>query len=103
MAIHMKTHNAAFLVLGCLSLLLEGVGSVLLASARSSADDALALGILLTIVGALAMAVGASFLAAGKGRSLLFGLLGLLSPLGLLFLCVLEDRSSGQAAAGVST
>jgi len=102
MAIHMKTHNAAFLVLGCLSLLLQGIGSALI-QVRSSGNTACGLGIFVIILGALAMAIGASFLAAGKGRSLRFGLLGLLSPLGLLFLCVLEDRSSGQAAAGVST
>ena len=96
-AIHMKTHNWAFIVLGCLGLLLQGIGSALAGVGRK--DEEVALSVLIIVLGGLAMGIGASFLAAGKGRSLWFGLLGVISPLGLLFLCVLEDRSLKQGAA----
>lgn len=98
MAIHMKMHNAAFIVLGCLGLLLQGVGSALF-QVRSRSDTAIALGVLVSLLGAIAIGVGGCFLAVGRGRSLWFGLLGVISPLGLLFLCVLEDRSLKQGAA----
>ena len=93
----MKTHNWAFIVLGCLGLLLQGIGSALAGVGRK--DEEVALSVLIIVLGGLAMGIGGSFLAAGKGRSLWFGLLGVISPLGLLFLCVLEDRSLKQGAA----
>ena len=98
----MKVHDWSFLVLGCLGLLLQGIGSALTGTA-GSADAQLGLGILVALLGALAIAVGSCFLAVGRGRSLWFGLLGLLSPLGLLFLCVLEDRSSKQGGEAAPT
>jgi drug/metabolite transporter (DMT)-like permease len=95
----MKVHNWSFLVLGCLGLLLQGIGSALTAAAGRN-DTLLWLGILVAVLGAVAIAAGSSFLAIGKGQSPWFGLWGLLSPVGLLFLCVLEDRSPKQ---GVET
>jgi hypothetical protein len=86
----MKVHNMSFLVLGCLGLVLQGVGSALTTTAGRS-DALLASGIVVTVLGALAVALGSSFLAVGKGRSPWYGALGLLTPIGLLFLCVLED------------
>ena len=91
----MKTHNSAFLALGCLGLLLQGIGSALMSS-RS--DETIALGVMVALLGALSLGVGGAFLAVGRGPNFWFGLLGLLSPLGLLFLCVLEDRSAPPAA-----
>jgi len=96
----MKVHNWTFLVLGCLGLLLQGIGSAMVAASRR--DDVQGLGILVSILGALAIGIGGSFLAAGKGRTLWFGVLGVISPLGLLFLCVLQDRSlDGRQAEAV--
>ena len=88
----MKVHNVAFLVLGCLGLLLQGIGTALMGVARQ--DEQMALGVLVAVLGALCMGAGSSFHAVGKGQSLWFGLLGILSPIGLLFLCVLPDRGA---------
>jgi len=60
-----------------------------------------ALGIVLGLLAHILVAVGAGSYAVGKGRSPWFGLLGLLTPIGLLFLAVLEDRGvRGRAMAG---
>ena len=88
----MKVHNMSFLVLGCLGLLLQGIGSALTTTAGGS-DVQLGLGIVVALIGALSIAIGSAFLAVGKGRSAWYGALGLLTPVGLLFLCVLEDFS----------
>ena len=88
----MKVHDVAFLVLGCLGLLLQGIGTALTGVARQ--DEQIALGVLVAVLGALCMGVGSSFHAVGKGQSLWFGLLGIISPIGLLFLCVLPDRGA---------
>lgn len=99
----MKIHYWAFLVLGCLGVLLGGVGSGLIVAGAeehgSKADVLIGCGVFLVIFAHFTLVAGCIFLAIGRGRSWLFGLLGLLAPLGLLFLCVLQDRSADQHAA----
>ena len=112
----MSTHNIAFLILGITALILIGVGNVL--TIRSiGIDERVAesewlsrpdlkgifvevqppmkkeIGIVIAIIGFLLMAVGSAFYAVGRKRSSWFGLLGLLTPIGLLFLAVLKDRN----------
>jgi hypothetical protein len=50
-----------------------------------------------SFVGALLLIVGLSFYAKAKGYSAVFGLLGLLSCIGLLILAVLPDKTKGQS------
>jgi len=91
---NLSIHNWAFIVLGCLGLLLQGIGTALI-EMHSSADQE-SLGIFVALLGALVIGIGGCFLAVGKGRRPWIGLWGMLSPLGLLFLCVLQDRRSEQ-------
>jgi len=56
------------------------------------------IGILVALIAHVLIAVGATFFAIGKRRSPWFGLLGLLSPIGLLFLAVLDQDSNGHEA-----
>ena len=94
----MHVHNLTFLVFGTAGMVLQAVGSVLI---KSSYDDRLrsvhnlqvGLGISIVILGSLLVGVGAAFLAVGKNRRPWFGLLGLASPVGLLFLAVLQNRT----------
>jgi drug/metabolite transporter (DMT)-like permease len=90
----MKVHHVAFLVLGCLGLLLQGIGTALFS--EPGHGDQEAIGILVALLGALCIGLGSSFHAVGKGQSPWFGLLGILSPIGLLFLCVLADRTPAR-------
>ena len=87
----MSVHNLSFIILGFLGLLLQGVGSALLTVARS--DAAFGIGVFLLILGPLVLMTGSGIYAAGKKRTPAFGLLGLISPLGLLFLAILKDGS----------
>jgi septal ring-binding cell division protein DamX len=99
---NMSVHNWAFVVLGILGLLLLGIGTALyqepsdLNQQYQGASDRnqQTLGIIVAVLGLYVIGMGAAFHAVGKGRSLWFGLLGLFSPIGLLFLCVLQDRRS---------
>ena len=50
-------------------------------------------GLFMGILGVIFMPIGAGFYAKGKNRSLWFCLLGCFSPIGLIILAVLEDRS----------
>lgn len=83
-----------FLVLTCLGLLLAGIARALTDGTPWPKGPGLAACV--AVLAFAACAVGGGCLAAGRGRSPAFGLLGLLFPFGLLFLCVLEDRS-GQS------
>jgi hypothetical protein len=51
------------------------------------------IGVLIALIAHVLVAVGAGFYAVGKNRSPWFGLLGFFTPIGLLFLCVLKDKS----------
>jgi hypothetical protein len=51
-------------------------------------------GVVLVVLAPVLMAIGGSFYCVGKKRSAFWGLLGLLSPLGLLILAVLADHSA---------
>ncbi len=94
----MTVHNTSFLVLGIVSLILQGIGAALMGvfegghfhRAPAGYDG----GVVLVVLAPVLMAIGGSFYCAGKNRSAFWGLLGLLSPLGLLILAVLEDRSA---------
>lgn len=97
----MTLHNVSFLVLSTLGLLLEGVASGLLATKTRSWIDAVEAAFWVTLsLGIIAMGIGCAFFAVGKGRSPWYGLLGVFQPMGLLFLCVLEDRRPTPGAAG---
>ena len=87
--VQMTVHNMSFLVLGIVSLILQGIGFALIREYRSEET-----GILLLILAPVLMAIAASFYSTGKKRAILWGFLGLLSPVGLLFLALLEDRSA---------
>ena len=112
----MKMTNTVFLVLGVVGLVLIGVSQALVKDSVRNVQSLPVgpLGVFLgregpgqhqadaaqkassVIVGLLAhllVAVGGAFFAVGRNRSPWFGLLGLLTPIGLLFLAVLEDRS----------
>jgi hypothetical protein len=109
----MKAFRYAFVVLGCVGLLLNGIGLALILDSQPDriahggyritylrgSDTELGIGILVTILGPLTLATGCILLAIARGRSWKFGSLGLLAPVGLLFLCVLEDRSLKQSDA----
>lgn len=100
----MKVYRYAFVVIGCIGLLLNGIGAGLIADSQQSgyyrgSDTELGIGVLLAILGPLVVAAGSVFLALGRGRSWKYGLLGLLAPIGLLFLCILEDHSSLAASS----
>lgn len=101
----MKVYRYAFVVIGCIGLLLNGIGAALIIDSQQggyshrSSDTALGIGVMLAILGPLVVAAGSVFLALGRGRSWKYGLLGLLTPLGLLFLCILEDHSSLPASS----
>lgn len=94
----MHVHNLTFLVFGTAGMLLQTVGIVLL---KSAYDDRLrsvhyllvSLGISVLILGGLLLGIGGAFFAVGKNRRPWFGLLGLASPVGLLFLAVLQNRT----------
>ena len=87
----MSVHNLSFIILGFLGLLLQGIGSALLTVART--DAAFGIGVFLLFLGPIVLTAGSAIFAAGKNRTPAFGLLGLISPLGLLFLATLKDRS----------
>lgn len=100
----MNVYRYAFVVMGCIGLLLNGIGMGLITSSQQSgyrlgSDTELAIGALLAILGPIVVAAGSVFLALGRGRSWKYGLLGLLTPVGLLFLCILEDHSSLPASS----
>lgn len=63
-------------------------------SVRQTDSTQRTVGVLVALLAHVLVAVGAAFHAAGKNRSPWFGLLGLLTPIGLLFLTVLEDKST---------
>ncbi len=95
--IRLSIHNLSFLVLGVVSMVLQGIGNALIVisiDARGPLEEVgLGVGITLAILAPVLMAIGGSIYCAGKNRTAWLGLLGLLSPLGLLFLAVLEDRT----------
>ena len=95
----MHVHNLTFIVFGTAGMVLQTVGSVLIKSSyddrlRSAHNLQVGLGISVLILGALLLGVGAAFFAVGKNRRPWFGLLGLASPVGLLFLAVLQNRTA---------
>ena len=91
----MTVNNVSFLILGIVGLLIQGFGTALLMISEKSRDDnVFGIAVALVILGPVMLAIGSAMYAAGKGRKPLYGLLGLLSPVGLLFLAVLEDRRS---------
>jgi drug/metabolite transporter (DMT)-like permease len=100
----MKIYRYTFVVIGCIGLLLNGIGATLIVDSQQSgygrgSETELGIGVMLAILGPLVVAAGSVFLALGRGRSWKYGLLGLLTPLGLLFLCILEDHSSLPASS----
>ncbi len=100
----MKVYRYTFVVIGCIGLLLNGLGAALIIDSEQSSyyrgsDTELGIGVTLAILGPLVVAAGSVFLALGRGRSWKYGLLGLLTPIGLLFLCILEDHSSLPASS----
>ena len=90
----MKSGATIFVVLACVGLILAGIGSAVMPQAKAD-------GILVAIVGYGLIALGSGFLATSKGRHPAWGLLGLLTPMGLVFLCVLQDAANreGQTSA----
>ena len=49
-----------------------------------------------SLVGALLLIIGLGFYAKAKGHSVVWGLLGLLSCIGLLILAIMPDKTKGQ-------
>ncbi len=87
----MSIHNVSFLILGFVGLLLQGIGTAL--AVEASSDDVYGIAIFLVLLGPVLLASGSAIYAVGKGRKPIFGLLGIISPLGLLFLAILQDQS----------
>ena len=85
----MKSGATIFVVLACVGLLLAGIGSAVMPQAKGA-------GIVVAIVGYGLIALGSGFLATSKGRHPAWGLLGLLTPIGLVFLSVLQDASDKE-------
>ena len=101
----MSVHNLSFLILGFLGLLLQGVGSAMVTvsmSERRADETVLGIGVFLLVLGPIVLGAGSAIYAAGKNRTPFFGLLGLVSPLGLLFLAILQDRS-GQSDSEITS
>jgi len=97
-------YNRKSLALGIPGLLLQ-IGCIFtsnLIAAKAKSDGvapsdslALLLGVG-SLVGALLLIVGFGFYAKAKGHSAAWGLLGLLSCIGLLILAVMPDKTKGQ-------
>lgn len=87
--------NNISLALGVPGLITEVVGVVM----RNNPETAQT-GQAIYVVGTLLLIAGLGFYAKAKGRSLAWGLMGLLSIIGLIVLAMLEDRAPSGKVKG---
>jgi glycerol uptake facilitator-like aquaporin len=89
-------YNNISLALGVPGLILQIAGNVMM----RSGPDKEGVGLLVGIIGTALLMGGLMMYARAKGRSPAWGLMGLLSIIGLIVLAMLEDRApSGKARA----
>jgi hypothetical protein len=88
-----KKENNISLLLGVPGLILQIAGYFVTSAAQQQGAPTL-IGNGLTLVGTILLISGLCFYAIAKGRSPLWGLMGLLSCIGLLVLAVLKDKSN---------
>jgi len=85
------SENRKSLMFGVPGIVLQIAGNVKM---RSEPEDAL--GLVLALVGTVLLIVGLAFYAKAKGRSPAWGLMGLLSIIGLIVLALLKDHAVAQ-------
>lgn len=88
-----KRENNLSLALGIPGLLMQVVGQYMSISATQQGAQPPVLASLITIGGTALLIAGLCFYAIAKGRTPLWGLMGLLSCIGLLVLAMLKDLS----------
>ncbi len=85
-----KAQNRTSLALGIPGIILQLVGNFAL---RSADGQSLTwAGVAVSLIGTVLLIVGLSFYAKAKGRNPAWGLMGLLSIIGLIVLALLKDR-----------
>jgi hypothetical protein len=93
--------NRKSLALGVPGIVLQLLGNVMyrtggVVAPQGQAETGHPLWLLVALVGTVLLIAGLSFYAKAKGRSPAWGLMGLLSIIGLIVLACLKDRSPQQ-------
>jgi hypothetical protein len=87
-----KKENNISLLLGVPGLIMQIAGTFVASAAQQQGGSPL-IGNGISLVGTLLLISGLCFYAIAKGRSPLWGLMGLLSCIGLIVLAILKDES----------
>lgn len=89
----LAAENRKSLMIGVPGIILQIGGNII---TRTNEDLAL-VGLLLLVLGSVLLCVGLGFYAKAKGHHPAFGLLGLLSILGLIILALMPDKHKNVA------